>query len=179
MTSEAHPRDARAAADGFRARPIGVIRSAWTVARGTPIQPVFAEGAQGQVVIDPLFAPALTDIEGFDRLWLIYWLDRAPAYQPLVTPYLDNRSHGVLATRAPTRPVPIGLSVVRLLARQGCTLEVADLDVLDETPLLDVKPYVPRFDAWSGRAGWLDEEGTGCTHDDGRFAGGQGQRGPR
>jgi tRNA-Thr(GGU) m(6)t(6)A37 methyltransferase TsaA len=154
------------------ARAIGVIRSPWTVARGTPVQPAFAEGARGQVLIDPAYAEALTDIEGFDRLWLIYWLDRAGPYRPLVTPYLDDRPHGVLATRSPARPNPIGLSAVRLVERRECTLEVADLDVLDGTPLLDLKPYVPRFDAWGGRAGWLDGAPGGTTRDDGRFGGG-------
>lgn len=86
----------------FMAFPIGVIRSPWTELGGTPIQPVFAQGARGQVVVDPEYAEALTDIEGFDRLWLIYWLDRASPYRPLVTPYLDDRPHGVLATRSPT-----------------------------------------------------------------------------
>lgn len=161
----------------FRARPIGLIRSPWTEARGTPIQPVFAAGARGQVVIDPQHAEALTDIEGFDRIWLIYWLDRAGRYRPLVTPYLDDRPHGVLATRAPARPVPIGLSVVRLVERRGCTLEVADIDVLDRTPLLDLKPYVPRFDAWAGRAGWVDDAPAPTTRDDGRFEGEPGPEG--
>jgi tRNA-Thr(GGU) m(6)t(6)A37 methyltransferase TsaA len=161
----------------FRARPIGVIRSPWTAARGTPIQPVFAEGVRGQVVIDPVYAAALTDIEGFDRLWLIYWFDRATPYRPLVTPYLDDRPHGVFATRSPSRPVPIGLSVVRLVERRGCTLEVADVDVLDRTPLLDVKPYVPRFDAWAGRAGWVDHAPVEHTRDDGRFGGDHRSRG--
>jgi tRNA-Thr(GGU) m(6)t(6)A37 methyltransferase TsaA len=161
----------------FRVRPIGVIRSPWTEARGTPIQPVFAESVRGQVVIDDEYAEALTDIEGFDRLWLIYWLDRAAPYRPLVTPYLDDRAHGVLATRSPTRPNPIGLSVVRLVERRGCILEVAALDVLDQTPLLDVKPYVPRFDAWSGRAGWVDDAPAPTTRDDGRFGRDPGSRG--
>jgi tRNA-Thr(GGU) m(6)t(6)A37 methyltransferase TsaA len=161
----------------LRVRPIGVIRSPWTVARGTPIQPVYAEGARGQVVIEPACVEALADIEGFDRLWLIYLFDRAGPWRSLVTPYLDDRPHGVFATRAPARPVPIGLSVVRLLERRGGTLEVADLDVLDGTPLLDVKPYVPRFDAWPGRAGWLDEARSGRTQDDGRFGHGRGRRG--
>jgi tRNA-Thr(GGU) m(6)t(6)A37 methyltransferase TsaA len=116
-----------------------------TEARGTDPARLRRERA-GQLVIDPAYLEALTDIEGFDRLWLIYWLDRAGPYRPLVTPYLDDRPHGVFATRSPARPVPIGLSVVRLLERRGSTLDVADLDVLDRTPL-DVKPYVPRFDA--------------------------------
>lgn len=161
----------------FMASPIGVILSPWIELRGTPIQPVFAEGARGQVVVDPEYAEALTDIEGFDRLWLIYWLDRVSPYRPLVTPYLDDHPHGVLATRSPARPNPIGLSVVRLVERRGCTLEVADLDVVDQTPLLDVKPYVPRFDAWEGRAGWVDGAPSRTTRDDGRFAGDPGGRG--
>jgi tRNA-Thr(GGU) m(6)t(6)A37 methyltransferase TsaA len=161
----------------FRARPIGVVRSPWAEARGTPIQPVFAEGARGQVVIDAAYEEALTDIEGFDRLWLIYWLDRAGPYRPLVTPYLDDRPHGVLATRSPARPNPIGLSVVRLVERRGSTLEIADVDVLDQTPLLDIKPYVPRFDAWAGRAGWVDGAPAPTTRDDGRFDGRPGSEG--
>jgi tRNA-Thr(GGU) m(6)t(6)A37 methyltransferase TsaA len=161
----------------FMACRIGVIRSPWTELRGTPIQPVFAEGARGKVVVDPEYAEALTDIEGFDRLWLIYWLDRVSPYRPLVTPYLDDHPHGVLATRSPARPNPIGLSVVRLVEQRGCTLEVADLDVLDATPLLDLKPYVPRFDAWKGRAGWLDDAPCEHTRDDGRFARDPGARG--
>jgi tRNA-Thr(GGU) m(6)t(6)A37 methyltransferase TsaA len=158
----------------FPARAIGVIRSPWAVARGTPIQPVFAEGARGQVVVDAAYAEALADIEGFDRVWLVYWLERAGPYRPVVTPYLDDRSHGVFATRSPARPNPIGLSAVRLVERRGSTLEVADLDILDGTPLLDVKPYVPRFDAWTGRAGWLDEAPCATIRDDGRFGRGPG-----
>jgi tRNA-Thr(GGU) m(6)t(6)A37 methyltransferase TsaA len=153
----------------FTARPIGTIRSPWAEPRGTPIQPVFAEGARGQVLIDAEHEAALTDIEGFERLWLIYWLDRCGPYRPLVTPYLDERPHGVFATRSPARPNPIGLSVVRLLERHGCTLEIGDIDVLDGTPLLDLKPYVPRFDAWTGRAGWVDHAPDATTRDDGRF----------
>jgi tRNA-Thr(GGU) m(6)t(6)A37 methyltransferase TsaA len=167
----------RAAPRVLRVRPIGVVRSPWTAERGTPIQPSFAEGARGQVIVDPEHAEALTDIEGFDRLWLIYWFDRAGPCRPLVTPFLDSRPHGVFATRAPARPVPIGLSAVRLLERRGCTLEVADLDVLDGTPLLDVKPYVPRFDAWQGRAGWVDCTPAERTRDDGRFGRDPGSRG--
>jgi tRNA-Thr(GGU) m(6)t(6)A37 methyltransferase TsaA len=150
-------------------RPIGVVRSPWSELRGTPIQPAFAQGARGRVMIAPEHEPALTDIEGFERIWLIYWLDRCGPYRPLVTPYLDDRPHGVLATRSPARPNPIGLSVVRLLERHGCTLEVADLDVLDGTPLLDLKPYVPRFDAWAARAGWVDGAPDVTVRDDGRF----------
>jgi tRNA-Thr(GGU) m(6)t(6)A37 methyltransferase TsaA len=153
----------------FQVKPIGLIRSPWREVRGTPVQPTFAQGARGQVEIEPAYAEALTDIEGFERIWLLYWFDRVGPFRPLVVPYLDRSAHGVLATRAPARPAPIGLSAVRLIERRGCTLEIADVDVLDGTPLLDLKPYVPRFDAWPGRAGWLDDAPCEQTCDDGRF----------
>jgi tRNA-Thr(GGU) m(6)t(6)A37 methyltransferase TsaA len=137
---------------------IGMIRSRFVGARGTPIQPTYARAAEGQVIVEPRYEEALTDIEGFERVWLIYLFDRAAPARLTVVPYRDTREHGVLATRAPCRPNPLGLSVVRLLAREGCTLHVGGLDVLDETPLLDIKPYVPEFDAHpQSRAGWLDE----------------------
>lgn len=138
-------------------RIIGRIRSPHLEARGTPIQPAYARGAEGQVVLNPELAPALDDIEGFERLWLLYLMDRVDTYRLHVVPYRDTRPHGVFATRSPTRPNPLGISVVRLLAREGNVLHVADLDVLDDTPLLDLKPYVPIFDAHpSSRAGWFD-----------------------
>lgn len=152
---------------------IGRLRTPFIEMAGTPIQPVFAKGALGQVVIDEEFAAALEDIEGFERLWLIYFMDRAAAFQPKVVPYRDTHEHGVLATRAPCRPNPIGLSVVRFLRREGAVLHVADVDMLDDTPLLDLKPYVAQFDAHSpSRAGWLDRRGTERTVADERFAGG-------
>jgi tRNA-Thr(GGU) m(6)t(6)A37 methyltransferase TsaA len=151
-------------------RPIGVIHTPFRAGPGTPIQPVFATGTEGVVTVHGEFALALTDIEGFDRLWLIYWLDRAGPYEPVVTPYRDTVGRGLFATRAPCRPNPIGLSVVRLLERRGATLRVADIDVLDGTPLIDIKPYVPRFDAYpQARAGWFDASGTDRAVADDRF----------
>ena len=154
-------------------RSVGVIRSPFTVAVGTPIQPAYARGAAGEVVVAEPYVEALDDIEGFERVWLIYWMDRAGGFRPRVTPYRDTRAHGLFATRAPGRPNPIGLSVVRLLRREGCILHVADLDILDGTPLLDIKPYVPEFDScpWS-RAGWFDEPGEDRRVADDRFHGG-------
>lgn len=138
-------------------RPIGVIRTHFTGAAGTPIQPAFARGARGKVVVDAPYASALADLVGFERVWLIYWLDRAGPFESRVVPYRDTRAHGLFATRAPCRPSPIGLSVVRLVRRTGAVLHVADVDVLDGTPLLDIKPYVAAFDAYPGaRAGWLE-----------------------
>jgi tRNA (adenine37-N6)-methyltransferase len=151
-------------------RPIGVIHSRYRTAKGTPIQPVYAEQSKGTVVLDEAFAPALADLEGFERIWICYWFDRAGPYTPRVVPYRDTVEHGLFATRSPCRPNPMGLSVVRLLSRQGATLHVADLDVLDGTPLLDIKPYVPQFDAHPGsRGGWLDADREDRRVADGRF----------
>jgi len=147
-------------------RTIGVIRSSHLTAEGTPIQPAYAEQSIGTVVVDAELEPALTDLDGFERIWLCYWFDRVGPYKPLVVPYRDTVEHGLFATRSPCRPNPLGLSVVRLLSRQGTTLHVAGLDVLDGTPLLDIKPYVPQFDAYPGsKAGWFD-----ATREDRRLA---------
>ncbi len=150
--------------------PIGVVRSPHLSAKGTPIQPAYAEESDGSVVVDEEFEAALDDLEGFDRVWLIYWLDRAGPFKPRVVPYRDTREHGLFATRSPSRPNPIGLSVVRLLSREGNVLKVRGIDILDETPLLDIKPYVPEFDAHpSSTAGWLDERREDRKLADGRF----------
>jgi tRNA-Thr(GGU) m(6)t(6)A37 methyltransferase TsaA len=138
--------------------PIGIVPSPHREPAGTPIQPAFAAGAEGEIVVDECFEPALADIEGFERIWLVYLFDRAAAFKPRVVPYRDTREHGLFATRSPCRPNPIGLSAVRLLGRRGNVLRVEGLDILDGTPLIDIKPYVPEFDAHTpSRAGWLDE----------------------
>lgn len=157
-------------------QPIGIVRSPFGSAAGTPIQPAYAGGAEGEVVLDLAYEAALADIEGFERLWLLYWLDRADAFRPLVVPYRDTRTHGLFATRSPCRPNPLGLSVVRLLGRTHNILRVGDLDILDGTPLLDVKPYVPDFDAHRpSRAGWFDEARDARVVADDRFHGGAGR----
>ena len=136
-------------------RPIGVIRSPHTDPNATPIQPVYAEAVEGRAEIDSEFADGLADLEGFSHLILVYHFHRSGPAKLVVTPFLEDTPHGVFATRAPCRPNPIGLSVVRLLGREGTVLHLADVDVLDGTPLLDVKPYVERFDRREGtRSGW-------------------------
>jgi tRNA-Thr(GGU) m(6)t(6)A37 methyltransferase TsaA len=151
-------------------KPIGVIRSPHQVATGTPIQPAYADPFEGEVVVDPEYEPALADIDGFERIWLIYAFDRAGAFQPRVVPYRDTREHGLFATRSPCRPNPIGISAVRLVGRERNVLCVRGLDVLDGTPLLDIKPYVPEFDAHiPSKAGWLDDSGTDRRVADDRF----------
>ncbi len=159
-------------ADPISIRIIGAIRTPFTEASGTPIQTVYGRGVEGTVWVHEPFAAALDDIEGFERVWLIYWMDRTGPFKPKVLPYRDNKEHGLFATRSPNRPNPIGMSVVRLLRREGSRLFIADVDILDNTPLLDIKPYVPDFDACpDSRAGWFDRAGVDRRVADGRFHG--------
>ena len=154
----------------IKIRIIGMIRSPFLEAAGTPIQPAYGAGVEGRICIDESCAAALDGIEGFDRIWLIYWMDRAGSFKPRVVPYRDTQEYGLFATRSPNRPNPIGISVVRLLRREGCVLHVSDVDILDGTPLLDLKPYVSSFDAFPvSRAGWLDHPGADRRVADGRF----------
>lgn len=138
--------------------PIGVIHGPHVDPKTTPIQPVFAKGVQGRVEVFPEYAEGLDDLDGFSHVYLIYHFDRSPGARLKVKPFLQDTPRGVFATRAPARPNPIGFSVVRLLRRDGATLFVEDLDVLDGTPLLDIKPFVTRFDFRQGaRCGWQDD----------------------
>jgi tRNA (adenine37-N6)-methyltransferase len=151
-------------------KPIGIIRTPFTQALGTPIQPVYSQST-GMVEIYPECVEGLKDLEGFERIWLIYWCDRSAPASLQVTPFLDSRERGVFATRAPARPNPIGISCVRLLGVSGSSLEIAEVDVLDGTPLLDIKPYVPAFDAFpASRSGWLEACAQREATDDGRFS---------
>jgi len=152
-------------------RPIGVIHTPHRQQAGTPIQPACAEGVRGTVTVLDAYVDALADLGGFERIWLLYHLDRAAPWKARVVPYRDVVERGLFATRAPSRPNAIGLSVVRLLRVNGNTLEVEGVAVLDGTPLLDIKPYAPEFDAYPGsRAGWLDEAATENASADDRFS---------
>jgi tRNA (adenine37-N6)-methyltransferase len=164
MTSEGK------AGNSITMQVIGVIRSPFTEAAGTPIQPVYGSGIEGTVLLNEPLSSALDDIEGFERIWLIYWMDRTGPFKPRVLPYRDTVEHGLFATRSPNRPNPIGMSVVRFLRREGVTLFIADMDILDGTPLLDIKPYVPEFDCRpNSRAGWFEKAGVDRRLADGRF----------
>jgi tRNA-Thr(GGU) m(6)t(6)A37 methyltransferase TsaA len=154
----------------FIMHPIGVVRSPHRTAVGTPIQPTYAQQVEGKVIVDECFAAALDDIDGFARIWLIYYFDRAKPWQAKIVPYRDKQERGLFATRAPSRPNSIGMSVVQLLGRQDNVLRVRGLDVLDGTPLLDIKPYVPDFDAYAdSKAGWLDARCQDQREADDRF----------
>ena len=136
---------------------IGRIHSPFKQATGTPIQPSRAGGAEGYIEIASPYSAALKDLEGFDRVWLIYWFHRASAAKLKVIPYRDVVERGLFATRAPARINPLGLSNVRLLGIEGTILRIADVDILDDTPLLDLKPYVPAYDHFPvQRLGWVD-----------------------
>jgi tRNA (adenine37-N6)-methyltransferase len=138
-------------------KPIGVIHSQYTQAMGAPIQPCRAGKSPGYVTLRQEFVAGLADLAGFDRVWLIYFFHRAAAAKLRVIPYHDKVEHGLFATRVPARPNAIGMSCVRLLDISNNILRLAEVDVLDGTPLLDIKPYVPSYDNYPvDRCGWLD-----------------------
>ena len=154
----------------MRLIPIGVIRTPFKQAAGTPIQPVFSQGARGTVELFPEFVKGLADLEGFERIWLIYWFDKTAPARLCVKPFLDQQERGIFATRAPCRPNPIGISCVRLLKVSGSLLDIGDMDILDGTPLLDIKPYMSKFDAYEvEQCGWFGNATMGQTIADQRF----------
>lgn len=142
----------------IRYRPIGTIRSPHQKMTGTPIQPSAALGVRGRIELNPAFQQGLKDLEGFSHIILIYHFDLVKAHDLRVTPYLGEKERGVFATRAPKRPNPVGVSVVRLVKIEGSHLEICDVDILDGTPLIDIKPFVPYFDQPEGvKSGWIEE----------------------
>ena len=142
-------------------KPIGVIHSPFRETTSMPIQPVSENSASGRIDVFSEFAAGLKDVEGFSHILLLYHFHRSQTYSLSVTPFLDTEPHGLFATRAPNRPNPIGLSLVRLVRIEGSHLHVENIDVLDGTPLLDIKPHVPDFDCAPGaRIGWLEKATT-------------------
>jgi tRNA (adenine37-N6)-methyltransferase len=138
----------------FIMKPIGVIHSPFTDKAMTPIQPSRSQ-ASGRVEVYPEYAEGLQGLEGFSHLILIYVFHQSSGFTLKVQPFLDNQLHGLFATRHPCRPNPLGLSIVRLLARRENILEIDGVDMLDGTPLLDIKPYVTDFDDRTDvKTGW-------------------------
>jgi tRNA-Thr(GGU) m(6)t(6)A37 methyltransferase TsaA len=153
--------------------PIGIVRTPFPEHAGMPIQTVAAKGVHGTIELDPAYAPALADLDGFTYLHLITYMHRTGGISLRVTPYLDTVERGVFATRSPKRPNPIGLSLVRLVRIDGAVLHVEELDLLDGTPLLDIKPYVPPFDDRAdARYGWFEQraQNVHSVRADARFA---------
>jgi len=141
----------------IRLTEIGCIHSPFVQAAGTPIQPYRAGNAPGYATVRPEYVDGLEDLAGFDRIWLIYWFHRAVPARMKVVPYRDTVGRGLFATRVPARPNRIGMSCVRLLNIEAGILRLAEVDILDGTPLLDIKPYVPQYDNYPvNRCGWLD-----------------------
>jgi tRNA-Thr(GGU) m(6)t(6)A37 methyltransferase TsaA len=153
-------------------RPIGTIRSPFKGVEKVPIQPSAASGIRGTVEVSAEFAAGLQDLSGFSHIILLYHFHRVTESRLTVMPFLDDQTRGVFATRAPSRPNPIGLSIVRLLGIEENLLHVENLDIVDGTPLLDIKPYVPAFDHNEAeRTGWLESSGARVkeTRSDDRF----------
>ena len=139
--------------------PIGVIHSPFPSKEACPIQPVFAAEAEGRVEVFEEYAPGLKDVETFSHLYLLYLFDRSGEIQMVRPTFLDDEPHGIYASRHPCRPNGLGLSIVRMMGREGNTLWVRGVDVLDGTPLLDIKPYIPRFDCFpEASEGWFQEK---------------------
>jgi tRNA-Thr(GGU) m(6)t(6)A37 methyltransferase TsaA len=137
---------------------IGIIHSEHTIAEETPIQPVYAKGCKGYVELYPEFVDGLRDLSGFSHIYLIYHFHKSREVKLIVKPYLQDVDRGIFSTRAPFRPNPIGLSVVELLGIEGNILHLDGVDILDGTPLLDIKPYTAKFDLRNvTKNGWQDE----------------------
>jgi tRNA (adenine37-N6)-methyltransferase len=153
-------------------KQIGVIRSPFNEPKDTPIQPTAAAGIKGSIELLPEYTQALKDLEGFSHIILLYYFHLSKEYSSLVKPFLDSALRGVFATRSPSRPNNIGLSVVQLVGIKDNVLYIEDVDIIDGTPLLDIKPYVPDFDIREvKRFGWLESNihKLPGTKDDGRF----------
>jgi len=154
-------------------RPIGVVHSPFRAPQDVPIQSAAAKEVNGYVEVAEEYVEGLRDVEGFSHLILVYHCHLAQEYSLLVKPFMDDELHGVFSTRAPSRPNAVGVSVVRLTKKEKNILHIQDVDIIDGTPLLDIKPFVPDFDQRKAeKIGWLTGK-IGKMHssrDDGRFA---------
>ncbi len=153
-------------------KPIGIIHSPFKESKGTPIQPPGAKNIDGTVEIFPEYMEGLKDVEGFSHIILIYHFHLSEVMTLRAKPYMDNKAHGVFAMRGPSRPNPICISIVHLVRLEENILHIQDVDIVDGTPLLDIKPYVPEFDIRKvERIGWLGKNvhKLSTSKDDGRF----------
>ena len=153
-------------------KPIGVIHSPFKKPKGTPIQSSSAKGVKGTVEIFPEYVEGLQDINGFSHIILIYHFHLSKKSSLKAMPFMDDKIHGIFAIRGSSRPNPIGISIVRLLRVDENVLYIQNIDIVDETPLLDIKPYVPEFDkAEATKIGWIrgNIDKLSKTTDDGRF----------
>ncbi|MCK4544013.1 tRNA (N6-threonylcarbamoyladenosine(37)-N6)-methyltransferase TrmO [candidate division WOR-3 bacterium] len=154
-------------------KPIGIIHTPFKEPGGIPIQPDAGQGIRGVVEVFNEFEAGLKDIEGFSHIILIYYFHLSKKFKLLSKPYMDDTERGVFAIRGPSRPNCIGISTVKLIKRENNVLFIEDLDIVDDSPLLDIKPYVPQFDVRENvKIGWLEKKVHKLheTRDDGRFA---------
>ena len=152
--------------------PIGTIATPFTTLEQMPIQPKGAADVQGRLILKPEFAEGLRDLEGFSHIYVIYHFHEATRTQLTVTPFMDTQERGVFATRSPLRPLHIGMSVTQVVSITDNIVTVRGIDVLNETPLLDIKPYVPQFDSVENvKTGWMtrSEDDTASMRSDDRF----------
>jgi tRNA (adenine37-N6)-methyltransferase len=153
-------------------QPIGVVHSPFKEPKNVPIQASASKGTKGTIEIYPQFAEGLRDLEGFSHIILLYHFHLVKDSPLIVKPFLDDTPHGVFATRSPARPNKIGISIVQLTGIVGNILHIEDIDIIDGTPLLDIKPYIPQFDCRkTDKIGWFGSKISklGATKDDGRF----------
>jgi tRNA-Thr(GGU) m(6)t(6)A37 methyltransferase TsaA len=144
--------------DMIAMHPIGIVRSPYVEPKGTPIQGVFAQDAEGTVELKPEYAEGLKDLDGFSYAILIYHFHKSDKEGLVVKPYLENEEHGIFSMRSPHRPNHIGLSVVRIKGVEACSVRFGQVDILDGTPILDIKPYVRQFDCRDDAVGgWVDK----------------------
>ncbi len=163
-------------------QPVGVVRSPFTDPVGMPIQAVAARGVPGLLELDPVYEAGLSDLDGFSHVIVIYHLHRSQPGRLVVTPFLDTQPRGIFATRSPQRPNAIGLSTLRVVRVDGPRVHVEDVDMLDGTPILDLKPYVPQFDDRpADRIGWFagQIDRVGGTRADARFTPGPAEEAGR
>jgi len=138
--------------------PIGIIHSDFTDKSGMPIQPSSAIGKKGSIKLLPEYTEGLKDLDGFSHIIVIYHFHKSEGHDLQTIPFLDNKAHGIFAVRAPKRPNSIGLSVLKLIRVEENILHVENIDILDDTPVLDIKPYIPEFDAAENvKIGWVEK----------------------
>jgi len=139
--------------------PIGTIHTPYKTKEGMPIQSIAAEGIKGSIKLKKKYVKGLLDLEGFSHIYLIYYFHKSKGLKLLVKPFLDDRLHGIFSTRAPQRPNLIGISVVKLIRIKDNILEIENVDMIDGTPLLDIKPYISEFDIHEiVKNGWMNEK---------------------
>ncbi len=152
-------------------KPIGIVSSNFEKHSGTPIQPVCSKDQPAEILINEEYHEGLTDLDGFERIWVLGYFNRSKPFSLKVVPYRDNQQRGLFSCRAPSRPNPIGISCVKLMEvdTKNGILKVEGIDYLNGTPVLDVKPYMPEFDSFPGsKAGWFDNPDN-TDKADGRF----------